>query len=118
MAIPVQEGQIDNFVLTVARTVGEAQIIVAATNLAGICLNGGAIGDTVPIAIGNVWECKAETGVAWNRGDKLYAVGTAVGGSGTVTKTSAGNTPLGFAWEAKLSASAIGKVRLMGGAVI
>lgn len=99
--------------------------IITVTGPTGGVATGGAVDLATRIAIAlvsiaesaagaasveGVFELAAETGVAWAQGDALYYDFTA----GELTKTPTNNTLAGYAWEAKGSSAAVGKVKLQG----
>jgi predicted RecA/RadA family phage recombinase len=85
------------------------------TLLAGAAGRIGVAIDAIPattgegaVAVEGVFELAAETGVAWAMGDKLYWSGT------LLTKTVGTNPHAGYAFVAKGSAVALGRVKLAG----
>ncbi len=61
-----------------------------------------------PVAVEGVFLAAKETGTAWAQGDALYWDAT----NSKFTKTSAGNTFSGYAFEPALSADATGYIKL------
>jgi predicted RecA/RadA family phage recombinase len=81
-------------VVVLGDRIGIAMVDIAATTGTG------------SLALCGVYELASDTGTAYSQGDKLYWSGT------QLTKTAAGNTPAGTAFEAKASGGTSAKVRL------
>ena len=88
-------------------TITAGSVVELATHCA-VTVADIADGDSGAAEVTGVYELAAETGVAWDQGDDVYWDGT------KLTKTSTDNTPCGKAHEAKASAAATAKVRLIG----
>jgi predicted RecA/RadA family phage recombinase len=67
-----------------------------------------AAGATFEGSVEGVFDITSDTGTAYAQGDVLYWDNTGM----TVTKTSSGNTKIGYATEAKLSATTTARVKL------
>ncbi len=82
--------------------------VVPLVNMIGVATEDIAASVAGTLDTEGVYQMAAETGVAWNQGDKLYWDDTA----NRLTKTATDNTPAGLAFAPKDAAAAIGYVKL------
>jgi predicted RecA/RadA family phage recombinase len=82
--------------------------VVVLSNRIGVAKDDIATGGEGPVVLDGAFELAAETGVAFNQGDKLYWNT----GSAHLTKTATGNTAAGIALEPKTNGAALAQVRL------
>lgn len=83
--------------------------VVELTNMIGVAMESIAKGETGKVAVQGTFELTSDTGTAYSVGDKLYWNTT----NHTLTKTVSTNIKVGFAVEAKASATATAKVLLI-----
>lgn len=82
---------------------------VLSGGLFGVATNSAKTGEVVAVRVKGVYELAKATGASWSLGDKLYWDAS----ESEVTKTAAGNLPIGFAYQAAGSADAVGLVLLV-----
>jgi len=104
----VQPGKVLN--VTLSGTVAAGDVVEAA-DLIGVAESGGVSGDVIAVALEGVCEVAKVAGTAFNQGDVLYWDAD----PGNLTKTATGNKPIGYAFEAALSAATVAKVLLAPG---
>lgn len=101
----IQDGMIIDY--TAASAIVAGQVIPLVTRV-GVALEDIAANATGSVKITGVFECAAETGVAFDVGDQLYWDDT----NNRLTKTATGNTPAGIAVEPKATAGTTAKVKI------
>ncbi len=103
----IQDGARMPFVASGAKVSGN--VITFAQVGIGVVVADVADTETGELQIEGVVKLAAETGVAWSQGDRLYWNA----GSAILTKTVGSNVVAGYAFEAKGSSAAVGKVKLV-----
>lgn len=103
----IQQGETIDYKNGGASDIGYNDVIPLTTRIgiAGEKIVVGAIGS---VRVTGVFELPAVSGTAFNVGDQLYWDA----GAGNLTKTSSGNTPAGWAIEAKASAATTARTKI------
>lgn len=104
----VQDGR------TIQHKVGDTAVksggIVVVGEVAGVAITDGAKGDTIALSVEGVYSLPKEAG-AIAQGKKVYAK-VAEDSTVSITATAAGNTFVGYAWNAATAADANVDVKL------
>lgn len=101
----VQHG--DRINITVSGSAIAAGDVVVIGRLVGVAVSGGAVGDTIAVALCGVFSLAKNTGFAISQGDKLYWNTS----SKYITKT-ATDVPIGTAFKAAQSGDTLAQVTL------
>ena len=111
-AIRVQDDGVLDYTAAAAIAVGD--VVPLGSTCVGIAKTSIAVGETGALDTSGLFDVAAETGTAWSIGDVIYWDAT----NNVATKTATGNTRMGIASLAKLSATATGQVLLTKGGPI
>jgi len=102
----VQKSGIIDYTATADISVGD--VVELGTAAVGIAQTDIASGDIGAIVTAGLFDVAAETGVAWAIGDIIYWDNA----NNVATKTATDNARAGVAVQAKLTATAIGRISL------
>jgi predicted RecA/RadA family phage recombinase len=102
------EGDILDYTNSGSSALNNGDVVTGAGACGVVTGNGIAVGATGPVVVHGVYQLPAVTTVSWAAFDKLYWDATNI----CLTNVTTGNTFIGYALNAKITASAAALVKL------